>query len=198
MLFNFLVAFEANQGVTLTQAKIFLLSLIRLRLQLHGALYRPDSFVLMLCYCANLKAIRYESTSLNRIVADKSHSVIVALLCRLFNYITQELNSAYELMTDRQVKTQKCEFFFILTSLKNDDQPCVHKLNKLNIPWGIVGEMMQLITQNENISVTDSVKVMAHSRGLSLASVQPSLHHAVKAVIAINYMALGHFSISYY
>ena len=32
----------------------------------------------MLCYCAHLKAIRYESTSLNRIVADKSHCVIVA------------------------------------------------------------------------------------------------------------------------
>ena len=48
------------------------------RLQLHGAIYRPDSFVLMLRYCANVKAIRYESTSLNRIVADKSHRVIVA------------------------------------------------------------------------------------------------------------------------
>ena len=50
-----------------------------LRLQLHGAIYRPDSFVLMLRYCANLKAMRYESTSLKRIVADKSHRVIVAL-----------------------------------------------------------------------------------------------------------------------
>ena len=49
------------------------------RLQLHGATDRPDSFVLMLRYCANLKAIRYESMSLNRIVADKSHRVIVAL-----------------------------------------------------------------------------------------------------------------------
>ena len=49
------------------------------RLQLHGAIYRPDSFVLMLRYCANLKAIRYESMSLNRIVADKSHRVIAAL-----------------------------------------------------------------------------------------------------------------------
>ena len=49
------------------------------RLQLHGAIYRPDSFVLMLRYCANLKAIIYESTSLNRIVGDKSHRVIVAL-----------------------------------------------------------------------------------------------------------------------
>ena len=49
-----------------------------LRLQLHDAIYHPDSFVLMLRYCANLKAIRYESTSLNRIVADKSHRVIVA------------------------------------------------------------------------------------------------------------------------
>ena len=49
-----------------------------LKLQLHGAIYRADSFVLMLRYCANLKAIRYESTSLNKIVADKSHRVIVA------------------------------------------------------------------------------------------------------------------------
>ena len=57
---------------------------VLLRLQLHGAIYRPDSFVLMLRYCANLKAIRYESTNLNRIVADKSHRVIVAtLLCEL-------------------------------------------------------------------------------------------------------------------
>ena len=38
-------------------------------------------FVLMLRYCANLETIRYESTSLNRIVADKSHRVIVALGC---------------------------------------------------------------------------------------------------------------------
>ena len=49
-----------------------------LRLRLHGAIYLPDSFVLMLRYCANLKAIRYESTSLNTIVKDKSHRVIVA------------------------------------------------------------------------------------------------------------------------
>ena len=51
---------------------------VSLRLRLHGAIYHPDSLVLMLRYCANLKAIRYESTSLNRIVADKSHSVVVA------------------------------------------------------------------------------------------------------------------------
>ena len=47
------------------------------RLQLHGAIYRPDSFVLMLRHCTNLKAMRYESTNLNRIVAAKSHRVIV-------------------------------------------------------------------------------------------------------------------------
>ena len=52
------------------------------RLQLHGAIYRPNSFVLMLRYCVNFKAIRYKSTSLNRIVADKSHRVIVALVCQ--------------------------------------------------------------------------------------------------------------------
>ena len=55
-----------------------LYQLMLIRLQLHGAIYRPDSFVLMVRYCANLKAIRYESTSLNKIVADKSHRVIVA------------------------------------------------------------------------------------------------------------------------
>ena len=49
-----------------------------LRPQLHGAIYRPDSFVLMLRYCANLKAIRYESTSLNRVLADKLHRAVVA------------------------------------------------------------------------------------------------------------------------
>ena len=50
-------------------------------LQLHGAIYRPDSFVLMPRHCVNLKAIRYESTNLNRIAADKSHRVIVASAC---------------------------------------------------------------------------------------------------------------------
>ena len=48
-----------------------------LRLQLHGAIYRNDSFILMLHYCVNLKVIIYELTSLNRIVADKSHRVII-------------------------------------------------------------------------------------------------------------------------
>ena len=43
-----------------------------------GAIYRPDSFVMMLRYCTNMKAIRYGSASLNRIVADKLHRVIVA------------------------------------------------------------------------------------------------------------------------
>ena len=50
-----------------------------LRLQLHGTIYRPNPFVLVLGYCANLKAIRYGPTSFNRIVADKSHGVIAAL-----------------------------------------------------------------------------------------------------------------------
>ena len=49
-----------------------------IRLHLHDAIYCPDSFVLMLRYCANLKAIRYKSTSFNRIVADKLHRVIAA------------------------------------------------------------------------------------------------------------------------
>ena len=71
-----------RQGVlTLCEVEIFQADYAKgiLRLQLHDAIYRPDSFALMLRYCVNLKAIRYESTSLNRIVADKSHRVIVAL-----------------------------------------------------------------------------------------------------------------------
>ena len=49
-----------------------MIHVFRVRLQLHGAIYLPDFVVLMLRYCANLKAIRYESTSLKRIVADES------------------------------------------------------------------------------------------------------------------------------
>ena len=49
-----------------------------LRLQLHGAIHCADSFVLILRYCANFKAIRYKSVSINRIVADKLHHVIAA------------------------------------------------------------------------------------------------------------------------
>ena len=49
-----------------------------IRLHLHDAIHRPSSFVLMLRYCASLKAIRYKSTSFNRIVADKLHPVIAA------------------------------------------------------------------------------------------------------------------------
>ena len=60
------------------QVVVIPICLAALRLQLHGAIYRPDSFVLMLRYCVNLKAIRYESMSLKGIVADKSHCVIVA------------------------------------------------------------------------------------------------------------------------
>ena len=79
---NFLTGFDKNVIMTCLNIKIpnlhILLNLRRfIRQQLHGAIYRPDSFVLMLRYCANLKAIRYESTSLNRILANKSHRIIV-------------------------------------------------------------------------------------------------------------------------
>ena len=61
----------------------------------------------MLRYCANLKAIRYESTSLNRIVADKSHRVIVALPVFVFVYI--HFNVPPTRMTDlvRNVSDEK-------------------------------------------------------------------------------------------
>ena len=41
-------------------------------------IYRPDSLVLTLYYHKNLNKIKYQSTSFNRIVADKSRRVIVA------------------------------------------------------------------------------------------------------------------------
>ena len=44
----------------------------------------------MLRYCANLKAIRYESTRLNRIVADKSHRVIVVFERRVTRCTTPD------------------------------------------------------------------------------------------------------------
>ena len=64
--------------VTLNKANRKLLYNEGLRLQLHGAIYRPDPFVLMQRYCANLKAIILASMSLKRIVAEKPHRVIVA------------------------------------------------------------------------------------------------------------------------
>ena len=48
----------------------------------------------MLRYCGDLKAIRYESTSLNRIVVDKSHGVIVAI-ARFFHFsLETEFNAS--------------------------------------------------------------------------------------------------------
>ena len=44
---------------------------------------------MMLCYCEKLKAVRYESTGLNRIVADKSHSVVVA------KHVIYEINDEF-------------------------------------------------------------------------------------------------------
>ena len=54
------------------------MTLSNVRLRLHGAIYRPDSFVMMLRYRTNLKKIRHESTTFNSIEADKSHRVIGA------------------------------------------------------------------------------------------------------------------------
>ena len=70
----------------------------------------------MLRYCANLKAIRYESTSLNRIVADKSHRVIAALPddyksnTKPLSYRTNDENSRSD-----NLLTFKCELLFQMT-----------------------------------------------------------------------------------
>ena len=52
----------------------------KLRLVLDGAICLPDSFKFTIYHCMKLKAFRHERASLNRIAADKSHGVIVALV----------------------------------------------------------------------------------------------------------------------
>ena len=77
--YGFLITKKRIFGFQNLDLKVhFSASFNKLRLRLYRAIYHSDSFALMLCYRANLKAIRYESTSLNRIVADKSPRVIVA------------------------------------------------------------------------------------------------------------------------
>ena len=76
------------------------------------------------------------------------------MLCQ----ITQKLNNASKLMTDCQVRTQKCDFCFILTSLNNDDQSCVHRLKILKILGGIVDQMIIAYCLELSISRTDFVE----------------------------------------
>ena len=63
-----------------------------MRLQLHDAIHHPNSFVLMLRYCASLKVIRNKSMSFNRIVADKLHRVIAAITVLLVYDIIYQSN----------------------------------------------------------------------------------------------------------
>ena len=46
-------------------------------------------------------------------------------------------------MTDRQVKTQECDFLFILTGLNNDDQPCMHRFKAMFIMKRVVAESVR-------------------------------------------------------
>ena len=84
MLFHRALDFKLSCGLTSVRCRR--ICTIWLWLRLHGAIYRPDSFISMLHYCANLKAIRFESTSLDRIVADKLHRVIVAYIVSLIDF----------------------------------------------------------------------------------------------------------------
>ena len=69
---------DANFTVLLKLIKATTTEIVKvgsIRLHLHDVIYCPDSFVLMLHYCANLKAVRYKSMSFNRIIADKLHLI---------------------------------------------------------------------------------------------------------------------------
>ena len=52
---------------------------------LHGAIYQPISFVMMPCYQANLKVLRYETISLKRILTTS-----VLLICWLGQPLQKE------------------------------------------------------------------------------------------------------------
>ena len=62
-------------------------------LRLDDAICLTDSLILTLNDCVNFKAMRYESRSFNRIVADKSHHVKPGLLLsgRSFVFIHSRL-----------------------------------------------------------------------------------------------------------
>ena len=49
-----------------------------LKLGLSYAIYLTNLFVLKVCHCVKLETISYKSVHLDRLVADKSHSVILA------------------------------------------------------------------------------------------------------------------------
>ena len=70
----------------------------------------------MLRYCANLKAIRYESTSLKRILADKSHRVIVAIAIVNFAVliaISHQKNKGDKLIVHQTFFSSKTGIFFL-------------------------------------------------------------------------------------
>ena len=54
--------------------------------------YTPNQCLACGRYCANVEAIRYESRNLNRIVADRSHSVIVFLVDQSRTSMTMTLD----------------------------------------------------------------------------------------------------------
>ena len=104
---------------------------ISLRLRLHGAIY-SWTFLLILSYCANLKTIRYESTSLNRIVADKLHRVIVALQFDLFqfNSCSQKIGTNYEQVLTSERKRID---FAVISNSKVDELPVPSSKRQLMI-----------------------------------------------------------------
>ena len=100
------------------------------------------------------------------------------------------LNTSYKLFTGILAKFMK----------EHAEENEIWDRNQMGTCQDVLGTVDQLLIDN---CIMEEVRIhkrnfMAHSRGLSLASIRPNLHHAVRAVIAINYMARDHFSIAYY
>ena len=74
-------------------------------------------------YCENLKAIRYESTSLNKILADKSHRVIVAFSgfdeSTCIPFVNIEVNSLRKSFSEGKLIDLQCYTCFTSKSCVN-------------------------------------------------------------------------------
>ena len=93
-----------NAGKTIPAVAILkqLLALARLRLALNDTICLTDSFQFWPGHCFSFKAIRHEWPTLNGIVTDKSHRVIVVLqdvIC---------LTDSFELLSD-EIRVNKFE-----------------------------------------------------------------------------------------
>ena len=82
-------------------------------------------------YCANLKAIRYESMSLNRIVADKSHRIVVAL--GFLTYVTFRVDYIWRSIKADFLSWQKSLAYSSSLRIFADNFFCYHRCSEYSL-----------------------------------------------------------------